>query len=134
MTVEAGGGGFIGGHLVADLVRKGYTRIRAIDIKPVDDHLFPEAESLQLDLREKPACYQAVNDARFVLNLAADIGGMGFIETHRADCMLSVPAPFPGRHHKWAPSTPLLEGMQKSHSWIHEEMHKCSGERRRAYR
>jgi nucleoside-diphosphate-sugar epimerase len=33
----------------------------------------------------------------------------------------------------WAPSTPLLEGMQKTYSWIREEMHKRSGERRRAY-
>jgi GDP-D-mannose 3',5'-epimerase len=92
LIVLTGAGGFIGGHLVADLVRKGYTRIRAVDIKPVDDwyQLFPEAENLQLDLREKAACYQAVKAARFVFNLAADMGGMGFIETHKADCMLSV--------------------------------------------
>jgi GDP-D-mannose 3',5'-epimerase len=92
LIVLTGAGGFIGGHLVADLVRKGYTRIRAVDIKPVDDwyQLFPEAENLQLDLREKAACYQAVKAARFVFNLAAAMGGMGFIETHKADCMLSV--------------------------------------------
>src|SRR4029434_9801515 len=58
----------------------------------VDDwyQVFPDAENLQLDLREKAACYQAVRDARFVFNLAADMGAMGFIETHKADCMLSV--------------------------------------------
>src|SRR5258705_3948686 len=92
LIVLTGGGGFIGGHLVADLVRKGYTRIRSVDIKPVDDwyQAFPEAENLQLDLREKASCYQAVRGARFVFNLASDMGGMGFIETHKADCMLSV--------------------------------------------
>jgi len=92
LIVVTGGGGFIGGHLVADLLRQGHTRIRAVDIKPGDDwhQVFPEAENLQLDLREKAACYQAVRGARFIFNLAADMGGMGFIETHKADCMLSV--------------------------------------------
>jgi GDP-D-mannose 3', 5'-epimerase len=92
LIVVTGGGGFIGGHLVADLLRQGYTRIRSVDIKPVDDwyQVFPEAENLQLDLSEKAACYQTTRDARFIFNLAADMGGMGFIETHRADCMLSV--------------------------------------------
>ena len=48
--------------------------------------VFPEAENLQLDLREKDACYEAVRDARFVFNLAADMGGMGFIETQQGRC------------------------------------------------
>src|SRR5262245_32519593 len=92
LMVVTGGGGFIGGHLVADLVRQGHRRIRAVDIKPVDDwyQAFREVDNLRLDLREKDACYQAVRDGRFVFNFAADMGGMGFIETHKADCMLSV--------------------------------------------
>src|SRR5436190_13498699 len=92
LIVVTGGGGFIGGYLVAELVRQGYTRIRSVDIKPVDDwyQVFPEVTNLQLDLREKDACYQAVRGARFIFNLAADMGGTGFIATHKADCMLSV--------------------------------------------
>ena len=89
-----GAGGFIGGHLVADLLQKGHKRIRAVDIKPVDDwyQVFPEAENLCLDLKEKDNCYTAARDARFVFNLACDMGGQGFIETNKAACMLSVTA------------------------------------------
>lgn len=92
LIVVTGGGGFIGGHLVADLLRQGYRRVRAVDVKPLDEwhQRFPEASNLRLDLREKDACDQAAKGARFVFNFAADMGGMGFIETHKADCMLSV--------------------------------------------
>jgi GDP-D-mannose 3',5'-epimerase len=90
--VVCGGGGFIGGHLVADLLRQGRRSIRSVDIKPFDEwyQLFPEVENLQLDLQGKEACEQAARDARIVYNLAADMGGMGFIENNRALCMLSV--------------------------------------------
>jgi nucleoside-diphosphate-sugar epimerase len=92
VIVVTGGGGFIGGHLVADLLRQGHRRVRSVDIKPVHDWLqaFPDVSNVQLDLREKGACYEAVRGARFVFHFAADMGGMGFIETHKADCMLSV--------------------------------------------
>jgi nucleoside-diphosphate-sugar epimerase len=90
-TVVCGAGGFIGGHLVSDLLRQGKT-VRAVDVKPLDEwyQLFPGVESLQLDLREKGACEQAVDGVDVVYNLAADMGGMGFIENNRALCMLSV--------------------------------------------
>jgi GDP-D-mannose 3', 5'-epimerase len=89
--VVCGGGGFIGGHLVADLLRQG-NKVRAIDAKPFSDwfQTFPEAENLQLDLQEKENCERAVADVDLVYNLAADMGGMGFIENNKALCMLSV--------------------------------------------
>jgi GDP-D-mannose 3', 5'-epimerase len=92
LIVVTGSGGFIGGHVVADLLRRGYAQIRPVDLKPVDDwyQAFPEVNNLQLDLREKEACYQAARGARFIFNFAADMGGMGFIEAHKADCMLTV--------------------------------------------
>lgn len=90
--VVCGGGGFIGGHLVADLLRQGHRNIRSVDIKPFEEwyQRFPEVENLQLDLQDKAACEQALRDSQIVYNLAADMGGMGFIENNRALCMLSI--------------------------------------------
>jgi nucleoside-diphosphate-sugar epimerase len=87
-----GAGGFIGGHLVADLLKKGHSDIRAVDIKPFNEWYqhFPQVENLQLDLQDKSACETALKDAHTVYNLAADMGGMGFIENNKALCMLSV--------------------------------------------
>jgi GDP-D-mannose 3',5'-epimerase len=92
LIVVCGGGGFIGGHLVADFLRQGHQKVRAVDIKPLDEwyQRFPGVENLQLDLQDKQACETAVRGAAFVYNLAADMGGMGFIENNRALCMLSV--------------------------------------------
>src|SRR2546423_10464114 len=89
--VVCGGGGFIGGHLVANLLRQG-KQVRSVDVKPFEEwfQMFPEAENLQLDLREKESCERAVADVDLVYNLAADMGGMGFIENNKALCMLSV--------------------------------------------
>ena len=91
-VVICGGGGFIGGHLAADLRGHGYINIRSVDIKPLDQwyQSFPDIENLQLDLQKREACDQALKDAQIVYNLAADMGGMGFIENNRALCMLSV--------------------------------------------
>ena len=90
--VVCGGGGFIGGHLVADLLRQGHRAVRSVDAKPFDDwyQKFPAAENLQLDLRDLAACEKALEGATVVYNLAADMGGMGFIENNRALCMLTV--------------------------------------------
>ncbi len=90
--VVCGAGGFIGGHLMADLLRQGHRDLRAVDIKPLDEwyQLFPQVENLQLDLQGKEACEQAAQGAEQIYNLAADMGGMGFIENNRCLCMLSV--------------------------------------------
>jgi len=91
-TVVCGGGGFIGGHLIADLLKQGHRDLRAVDIKPVNEWYqnFPTVQNLELDLQDKGACEQALEGAEVVYNLAADMGGMGFIENNRALCMLSV--------------------------------------------
>lgn len=91
LIVVTGAGGFIGGHLVADLRKQGWTRIRAVDQKPVETwwQRFPDVENCQLDLRLREACDEALKGATEVYNLAADMGGMGFIENNKALCMLS---------------------------------------------
>jgi nucleoside-diphosphate-sugar epimerase len=90
--VVCGAGGFIGGHLVADLLRQGHTNLRAVDIKPLEEwyQKFDKVENLVADLGEKEACEKALEGAAHVYNLAADMGGMGFIENNRALCMLTV--------------------------------------------
>ena len=90
--VVCGAGGFIGGHLVKHLLEQGANVIRAIDVKPRSEwyQTSGEVENLVLDLKQIEACGKAVAGADIVFNLAADMGGMGFIETHKALCMLSV--------------------------------------------
>ena len=92
LVVVTGAGGFIGGNLVADLRRKGYARIRAVDVKPWDEwyQLFDDVENLSLDLNLKENCETAAQGAGDIYTLAATRGGMGFIEHNKALCMLSV--------------------------------------------
>jgi GDP-D-mannose 3',5'-epimerase len=91
-VVVCGAGGFIGGHLVKDLVASGVGEVRAVDIKPLNEwyQTVPRVENLSLDLQDKQNCYRVVEGASAVFQLAADMGGMGFIENNRALCMLSV--------------------------------------------
>src|SRR5476651_1702858 len=92
LILVAGGGGFIGGHLVAHLRNQGYKRIRSVDIKPLDEwyQVFDDVENIEADLKLREACQAACRGAGDVYNLAADMGGMGFIENNKALCMLSV--------------------------------------------
>jgi nucleoside-diphosphate-sugar epimerase len=89
--VVCGAGGFIAGHLVKELINKGYN-VRAVDIKPLNEwyQVFPETENIILDLRLRENCFRAINGYNEVFNLAADMGGMGFIENNKAACMISV--------------------------------------------
>lgn len=89
-ALVAGGGGFIGGHLVRALLDRGFD-VRAVDIKPLDEwhQVAVGAENVQADLSLLDACRSAVDGVDWVFNHAADMGGMGFIENNKALCMLS---------------------------------------------
>jgi len=91
LTLVAGAGGFIGGQLVRDLQEQGIA-VRAVDCKPFEDWYYRSmsADNKQLDLQDKQACHLATKGVADVYNLAADMGGMGFIEHNKALCMLSV--------------------------------------------
>jgi len=87
-----GAGGFIGGHLIRDLIAKGFTNIRAVDVKPLEKWFQPadEADNRVGDLRHREMCHEAADGVSYVINLACDMGGMGFIENKKTECMLSV--------------------------------------------
>jgi len=91
-AVVCGAGGFIGGHLVKGLQNRGVRVIRAVDIKPVTEWFQVAAgvENLSIDLRDKQNCLDVVNGTDHVYQLAADMGGMGFIQNNKALCMLNV--------------------------------------------
>jgi GDP-D-mannose 3', 5'-epimerase len=90
-TLVTGAGGFIGGQLVRDLLAQGVP-VRAVDKKRLDDWYFrsSEAENVMGDLRLAEVCDRVTKGVAHVFNLAADMGGMGFIENNKAPCMLSV--------------------------------------------
>ncbi|HOL31642.1 MAG TPA: NAD-dependent epimerase/dehydratase family protein [Anaerohalosphaeraceae bacterium] len=90
--VICGAGGFIAGALTRYFRQQGFTRIRAIDKKPLPQwyQVVPGVESLCMDLSEKDNAVEACRGAREVYNLAADMGGMGFIERYRVECLRSV--------------------------------------------
>ena len=90
-VLVAGGGGFIGGHLVGALLEQGH-RVRSVDCKPLDDwqQRHARAENVVADLQQRAACEAACDSMDHCYQLAADMGGMGFIENNKAACMLSV--------------------------------------------
>jgi GDP-D-mannose 3',5'-epimerase len=92
LIVVTGAGGFIGGGLIADLRRRGHTAIRAVDVKPREEwyQRFDDVENVSLDLNLKENCEIAAAGSAEIYNLAANMGGMGFIENNKALCMLSV--------------------------------------------
>ena len=92
LIVIGGAGGFIGGALVRYFYDQGFTRIRAIDKKPLPEwyQRTPGVECFCMDLQYEDNCKRACEDAAEVYNLAADMGGMGFIERFRIECLRSI--------------------------------------------
>ncbi len=91
-VLVCGAGGFIGGHLVKYLLAEGVNMVRAVDVKPLEEwHQFSSsAENHVCSLNEVDACRRATHGIDVVFQLAADMGGMGFIHNNKALCMLSV--------------------------------------------
>jgi nucleoside-diphosphate-sugar epimerase len=90
-ALVAGAGGFIGGHLASRLLAEGHV-VRCVDVKPFDEwhQLHVTSENRVIDLSGDEACREAVAGMTHVYDLASDMGGMGFIESNKAACMLSV--------------------------------------------
>ncbi|HEX9030039.1 MAG TPA: NAD-dependent epimerase/dehydratase family protein [Anaerolineales bacterium] len=92
LIVISGAGGFIGGSLARYFHDQGFNHIRAIDKKPLPEwyQRTPGVECLSMDLSDRDNCTRAVEGAVEVYNLAADMGGMGFIERYRVECLRSI--------------------------------------------
>ncbi len=86
-----GAGGFIGGHLVANLLDEGH-EVVAVDIKPLEYwfQIFEKSKNFSLDLKDYNNCLKVSDGVNYVYNMACNMGGMGFIENNKAECMLSV--------------------------------------------
>lgn len=92
LILVTGAGGFIGGHLTGELRRRGHRNLRAADRKPLSQwyQQFDDVDNLVLDLAALESCLRAAEGAAYIFNFAADMGGMGFIQHRKAECMLSV--------------------------------------------
>lgn len=92
LIVITGGGGFIGGNLALYFKKKGFTNIRAVDKKPLYEWYIqvPGVHNLCLDVSNEDNCHRVCEGAVEVYNLAADMGGMGFIERFRVECLRSI--------------------------------------------
>ena len=86
-----GAGGFIAGHLVNRLLTEG-CKVTAVDIKPLElwFQKFDKVQNYNLDMSDYINCEKMTENVDYVLNLACNMGGIGFIENNKAECMLSV--------------------------------------------
>ncbi len=89
--VVAGAGGFIGGHISKRLIDQGH-EVKCVDVKPIDlwFQKHPESDNISLDLKILENCETVVKDSDYVINMACNMGGIGFIEWNKAKCMISV--------------------------------------------
>lgn len=89
--VVCGAGGYVGGNLVKSLVARRYKNIRAVSFRPTAEWLYKSdvVENVQFDLRHRRPCEEALEGAKIVYNLAARVGGIGYIESHKTEGMLS---------------------------------------------
>ena len=86
-----GAGGFIGGHLVKDLINDGHDLV-CVDVKPFEYwfQIYEKNKNFSLDLKEYENCLKVTENIDYIYNMACNMGGMGFIENNKAECMLSV--------------------------------------------
>ena len=86
-----GAGGFIGGHLVSRLINNGHEVI-GVDIKPLNEwhQVFEKSKNFTRDMTLLDNCMEMAEGMDEVINMACNMGGMGFIENNKALCMLSV--------------------------------------------
>jgi GDP-D-mannose 3',5'-epimerase len=91
-VLVCGAGGFIGGHLVAHLIKENKFNVVCADIKPFEYwfQFFEEVKNYSLDLKELENCLKVTKKIDYIYNMACNMGGMGFIENNKAECMLSV--------------------------------------------
>ncbi len=87
-----GGGGFIAGHLIKRLLNDG-NKVIATDIKP-EQYWFQTFNNVKnypdMDMKDYFNCVKVTKNVDYVFNMACNMGGMGFIESNKAECMLSV--------------------------------------------
>jgi len=87
-----GAGGFIGGHLASYLLKEKNFDIICVDIKPLEFwfQIFDKNKNYSFDLKNYENCLSVSKNVDYVFNMACNMGGMGFIENNKAECMLSV--------------------------------------------
>ena len=88
----AGAGGFIGGHLASKFIKDKNIQLICADVKPIEYwfQAFDDAENYSLDLKDYNNTIKVTEGVDYIFNLACNMGGMGFIENNKAECMLSV--------------------------------------------
>ena len=87
-----GAGGFIGGHLASKFILDKKIKLICADIKPLEYwfQTFENSNNYSLDLKDYENALKVTQGVDYIFNFACNMGGMGFIENNKAECMLSV--------------------------------------------